>query len=504
MAQVERRLDELTSLVQEGLGHSLSSQTATSRIELPLTRGSAARRTPGSSQASPQHLVYSPHNPSTAMDAADEEILNDFRSNRLPYLPFMYIPHACPAAEVKVKYPFFWPLLVALHCKDMVRQAVLREELEAAAAKALMADCQRSMDLLFGVILYLAWMGCERQPCRMSLGPYVQMLIGLVLDMGLNLPFPQAACQILCRRRLVQAAAVTREDGGGTTSGSWMLVVCSAVSHTLGHTESLRWTGPMRECMDMLSEATETPSDAVLVQMMRAQIVVDRVTKDFGDNEGAGDYHEICEQMPSDEIQKSEASPTLTGNVCSPISPSRRNNSVRGGLEVGPNKYNDMDLTRLSHLYACLGAVRNRFAVLVSHSVADIALHPSTIIFPVFHSLLTLLGLSTSEYTGWYLLAVRQAADLLSITDQVADKLAHVADAVGFRNPAAGSDEAGCFTMTSRVLLGLRARWAARLPDVRAGNKKNKRRNQVMVSCEKHSAVFTDPGSAVSAGLWLA
>ncbi|KAL4982878.1 hypothetical protein BDW68DRAFT_194892 [Aspergillus falconensis] len=482
-AQLERRLDELTSLVQAAQGDGRSNLTATSANTASSDSGFSSSSHPGLSQASPQHLVYSPQDPSTATDASDEEILDDFRSNRLPYLPFMYIPHACPAAEIKAEYPFLWRALVTLHCKDMVRRAALREELKATAARALMVDCQRSMDLLFGIIVYLAWMGFERQPRRMSLGPYVQMLIGLVLDMGLNRPPPQSL-DLPCGQLAKPSAGagsckppvslVRTAEERRAVLGSF--IVCSAVSHSLGRTESLRWTGHMKECMDMLAAAKETPSDAVLVQMACAQIVVDKATRDLGGNEGAGDYHSapaalylkglesqldgIREQMPSDAFQK---------NILLLYLHHAETTVYETALKSAPANTNDMDLTRLGHLYACLSAVQNRFAVLLSLPAADFALHPSTVIFPTSHSLLTLLRLSTFEYPGWDLLTVRQTADLLSITEQVADKLAHAADAVGFRNPTAGSDELDCFTMTSRVLLGLRAGWAARLPDVPTG-----------------------------------
>ncbi|KAL5000007.1 hypothetical protein BDV10DRAFT_163766 [Aspergillus recurvatus] len=479
-AQLERRLDELTSLVQAGQGNGLPGLTGASTNTASSDSGFSSSSYPGLSQASPQRLVYSPQDPSTATDAADEEILDDFRSNRLPYLPFMHIPRACPAAEIKVEYPFFWRCLVTLHCKDMVRRAALREELKATAARALMVDCQRSMDLLFGITVYLAWMGFERQPRRMSLGPYLQMLIGLVLDMGLNRPPPQSL-DLPCGQLVKPSAGAgsckppvslvrTTEERRAVLGA---FIVCSAVSHTLGRTESLRWTGHMKECMDILAEAKETPSDAVLVQMVRAQIVVDKVAKDLGGNEGAVDHRsapvslylkglqsqldDIREQMPSDAFQK---------NTLLLYLHHAETTVYETALKSAPTNTNEMDLTRLSHVYACLSAVQNRFAVLLSLPAADFALHPSTIIFPTSHSLLTLLRLSTFEYAGWDLLAVRQTADLLSITEQVADKLAHAADAVGFRNPTGGGDEIDCFTMTSRVLLGLRAGWAARLPDV--------------------------------------
>lgn len=46
----------------------------------------------------------------------------------------------------------------------------------------------------------------------------------------------------------------------------------------------------MKECLDVLQEAKEAPGDAMLAQMVRAQLVVDKVIKELGhDFEVLGD-----------------------------------------------------------------------------------------------------------------------------------------------------------------------------------------------------------------------
>lgn len=125
----------------------------------------------------------------------------------------------------------------------------------------------------------------------------------------------------------------------------------------------------------------------------------------------------------------------------------------------------EIDFTRLDHLYACLNAVQKRFDVLLSFPASEFAYIPSTILFPTAHSLISLLRLSTFEYPGWDPVMVRRTADLLSLTQQVADKFLRAAEAVGIQNPP-NSEIADCFTTASRILLGLRAGWASRLPEL--------------------------------------
>ncbi|KAL4908563.1 hypothetical protein BDW74DRAFT_188498 [Aspergillus multicolor] len=480
-AQLERRLDELTSLVQSGQG--TGQPTAPAYPTGPNTASSDSGFS-SFSQSSPKQLVYSSRETCRpfGLDAANEDILSDFRSNRLPYLPFIYIPNGVPASEIRSEYPFLWRCLIMLHCKDLVKRGALHEELKATAAKALLVDCQRSLDLLLGLIVYLAWIGFERQPRRMALGPYVQMLTGLVLDMELNRPAPPP---------LDAQAAQFAKAGTGSCRPGWVspvrtmqerrailgcFLVCSAVSHTLRRTDSLRWTPHMKECIDVLMEANETPNDIVLVQLVRTQLVVDKVFKDLGYyNDAVGDHRNAPLalylkglQSELDDIRAHPPSEPFQKDILLLHLHHAETTIYETALKQSPAA--GADLTRLESVYACLSAVQKRFEILLGLSPASFGFHPSTVEFPTAHSLLTLLRLSTLEYPGWDYHVIRQTVDLLDVTEQVADKLGRAADAIGLRNPNPipnlhdRNADIDCFTMTSRILLGLKAGWAERLP----------------------------------------
>jgi hypothetical protein len=88
--------------------------------------------------------------------AEEDEILAAFRT-RLRYFPFIHIEPSSCASEIKADSPFLWRCMVALHCKDISRRDTLHTELKEALAKALLADCKRSFDLLQSVLVYLSW-----------------------------------------------------------------------------------------------------------------------------------------------------------------------------------------------------------------------------------------------------------------------------------------------------------------------------------------------------------
>ncbi|KAL4865429.1 hypothetical protein BDV12DRAFT_174701 [Aspergillus spectabilis] len=477
-AHLERRLDELTSLLKATGQPSSNPDAALSDSgfsSVSYTPGqSPARTLPNISQVETNIPVGS------GDDSEDDKVLDAFRVNRLPSLPFMYIPPITRAANIKAEYPFLWHCMVTVHCKDTPRRAILHSALQSRAAKALLVDCERSFDLLLGLIVYLAWIGFECQPRKISLGPYMQMLTGLVLDIGLNRPPPVTpdipGSQFMkigpgiCRPWI---SLVRSMDERRAILGCFL--VCSALAHTLGRTDSLRWTPHMTECLNILAEAKAAPGDALLVQLARTQLIVDKVVTELGsdcDNINERDFLKAPFSLYIKGLQsqldqvRNLTPPELTQNNTLILHLHYAETTI---YETAMAKLvaDELNFTRLDHLYACLNAVQNRFDVIFSLPLTSFAYFPSTILFPTAHSLIALLRLSTFEYPGWDLASVRQTLDLLSTTQKLADHFAQAPSLVRIQNaPNAVEGELDCFTGASRILTRLRATWAARLPEV--------------------------------------
>ncbi|KAL2817542.1 hypothetical protein BJX63DRAFT_101910 [Aspergillus granulosus] len=481
-AQLERRLDELTSLLQDtarapaapttpGPAFSdsgLSSETRTSGQSPQSTQPSstgASRRDGG--------LVA----PTNSM-AEDDEILTAFRA-RLRYFPFIHIVPPYCAADIKEGTPFLWQCMVALHCKDVPRRNALHVELKELLAKTLLADCKRSFDLLQSVLVYLAWLGFECQPRKVSLGPYMHMATSLVLDIGLNRSPPQSADNTGAQCMKVGVGPCkpwvslvrTMDERRAVLA---CFVICSTISQTLCRTDYLRWTPHMTECLDVLAQAKATPDDAVLVQIVRAQRVVDKAIKGLGSGfDGTEDGHNTGAPVSfylkglQSEIDGIRAGmpPELHQNTIVLSHLSHAETVIYEiAIAKSPSPNEGLDLIHLDHLYACLSAIRRRFEIFLSFPVVALLSLPVTTLLHTAHSMVTLFRLSTFAYPGWDLVVVRQTADLLSLTRQVADKFFQVAETVGLRNE--NGDDLDSYTITAKVLMGLQAGWATRLPDV--------------------------------------
>ncbi|KAL4914510.1 hypothetical protein BDW62DRAFT_190250 [Aspergillus aurantiobrunneus] len=307
----------------------------------------------------------------------------------------------------------------------------------------------------------------------------MQMVTGLVMDMGLNRPPPKdpdiPGAQFIrtgtgsCRPWVSLARTM---DERRAVLGCFL--ICSSLAHILGRTDSMRWTPHMKECLDVLEDARQVPSDAVLAQLVRAQLVVENVMKELGqDCEAVGDRDHrraplsfYLKGLQSQLDEGQSRTPDLSQNNTVLLHQYHAETTIyETAMAKTPQAHDELDLTRLDYLYACLNAIRKRCDLLLTLTPSALAHIPSPTLLASAHSLATLLRLSTFEYPGWDTVAVRQTADVLSITQQLADKFAQVADTVGIVNPDDG-ETIDCFTTSSRILSGLRAGWASKVPPV--------------------------------------
>ncbi|KAJ0414484.1 hypothetical protein BJY00DRAFT_24656 [Aspergillus carlsbadensis] len=481
-AQLERRLDELASLLQgtarapgvaatPGPTPSDSGLSSESRASNPSQQSTTQPSSSGTSRVDSRSVAAADR------AAEEDEILAAFRT-RLRYFPFIHIePSAC-ATDIKADSPFLWRCMVALHCKDVSRRDALHTELKEVLAKALLADCKRSFDLLQSVLVYLSWIGFEAQPRKVSLGPYMQMATSLVFDIGLNRPPPQYAdntgSQFIkvgsgpCRPWVSLSRTM---DERRAVLGCF--VICSTISQTLSRTDYLRWTPHMTECLEFLAQKKATPDDAVLVQIVRAQRVVDKVIKGLGNGfDGVEDGYNTGAplsfylkglQSEIDDIRAGMPTELLQNTVVLSHLAYAEISIYEIAVAKPPSPNQGLELVHMDHLYACLSAIRQRFELILSFPVDVFFFLATTTLMHTAHSMVALFRLSTFEYPGWDLLSVRQTADLLSLTRQIADKFFQIADTVGLQT-AEGEEDS--FKVAAKALMGLQAGWAIRFPNV--------------------------------------
>ncbi|KAG9258016.1 uncharacterized protein F5Z01DRAFT_633022 [Emericellopsis atlantica] len=92
------------------------------------------------------------------LESEAESLLADYRRTAEPLFPFVKVPPNLRAAELKTKHHFLWKAIMMVGTfMDGVRHGRVGEELLAEIGRRTMVEGERSLDLLRGMQLLVAW-----------------------------------------------------------------------------------------------------------------------------------------------------------------------------------------------------------------------------------------------------------------------------------------------------------------------------------------------------------
>ncbi|KAJ5928257.1 hypothetical protein N7466_007213, partial [Penicillium verhagenii] len=407
--------------------------------------------------------------------AIEEESLHTFRTQRLQFLPLIHIPATTTARDLKRQSPFLWRCIMTVESKHTARQAALCVRIRELAGKRLLVDCDKSLDLLQGVLVYLAWITLHSQPQKSSLCIYSQMAIGLVFELGLDKPAPPDLSMTVSNSNAVghvpglKASISTLRTMNERRAVLSCYVLTSIIAQFLGRMDPLRWTPHMKECLDLLAHSEESPGDGVLVQLVRTRLLADQILQGpwseglYGLNatQNLAAFHLKALQSRLETI-KAEIPIQLADNKPILFHLYDTELSLYEVALVKPLADEEFSPQRLDHLYACLHVVKRFFDLFFTIPPAGYSSLALSYLTQVSHCLVTLFRLSTLDYPGWDKSAVRSTVDILVIAEQIATRMGQVADAVGMRSEGAHGDP---FSKLGMMMQKLRSEWAVLLPE---------------------------------------
>lgn len=90
--------------------------------------------------------------------AEAEVVFDNYKSANGGLFPFVRVPEHISAVRLKQDRPFTWKAVMMIGCfLDGARQTKLGEDLLAEVGKAAIVDGLRSLDLLQGLQMLIAW-----------------------------------------------------------------------------------------------------------------------------------------------------------------------------------------------------------------------------------------------------------------------------------------------------------------------------------------------------------
>lgn len=88
--------------------------------------------------------------------AEADRSLKKFRS-WLPYFGFLHLPDSVTSEDLRRERPFLYAVIMNITAMSTPEQQVMAENIRRDVAQRLLVDHERTMDLLVGLVIYVAW-----------------------------------------------------------------------------------------------------------------------------------------------------------------------------------------------------------------------------------------------------------------------------------------------------------------------------------------------------------
>ena len=86
-----------------------------------------------------------------------EECLKIFRQQMINYFPFIMVPEATSANELRRDRPFLWLCMMSVTSKSSEQQKALGREVRITMGREILIEGRNNIDLLLGILVFVAW-----------------------------------------------------------------------------------------------------------------------------------------------------------------------------------------------------------------------------------------------------------------------------------------------------------------------------------------------------------
>ncbi|KAH8660548.1 hypothetical protein BX600DRAFT_467854 [Xylariales sp. PMI_506] len=450
-SQLEAKIDGLVSLLTSSSNTVAQDEgTASGRIPMLAIRddGSAdSHSTPASGLTSTiagsSCGVGTPdHDPILRQLSMEqgENILASFRTYYLIHFPFLYIPSETTVSQLRSIRPFLWLCIAAVTTKSIAKQAHLYEHIRRHVALSMVADLDRSIDQLLGLLVCIAW-GNLQFKGRPFFTTFTQLALAVVYDLGLNkeprtAPDPQ--------HRIYHTWVTTTRNMEERRAVLGCYFMSSFVSSYLHRVDTLTWTPHIADSLQVLTSHPEWDGDAVLAAMVRSRLLCEKIRSIYGPTRLFPDIapskltaptlfytkaleaelQELKLQIP-DRIQSNGVVSTYLHYTEFSIYECYLSNEH--GKIAGLESSN-----RLDYLYACLRAICTCFETFFSLLEERYIGFTTSTLFHQMHCLMSLYRLSTLHEPEWDTRIVAEMADAIDIGERLVRGLRNAVAAAGF------------------------------------------------------------------------
>ncbi|KAJ0122334.1 hypothetical protein J7T55_002847 [Diaporthe amygdali] len=226
----------------------------------------------------------------------DDELLEIYRNRLTPVFPFVVIPPDTTSERLKAERPFlFSAICMSASISDVNSMRGQMVALTQRLMNEMMVESNRSMDLLLGILVMLAW---YQNHCLMhaQLNNLLHLAQALLADLGLNRsPEVQERSNVMVLNP--PAPNRTTNEDRRAILGVWFL--SSSVATGLMKALPMRFSRYIKQCLEDLEKASEHESDLLLVHLVKIQRLTERIHNWTSQEDEEDDVSAILKAPPA-------------------------------------------------------------------------------------------------------------------------------------------------------------------------------------------------------------
>ncbi|CAH0027496.1 unnamed protein product [Clonostachys rhizophaga] len=215
------------------------------------------------------------------------ETLQTFRNKAINHFPFVVLPHHANLHSVRRDTPFlFLCIMATMMVKDCTLQRQLGEEIRTQAYQRIMMGREKSMDLLQGLLVHVAWYQYQLQPQKQQMLLMTQLCVNLVYELGIE-KCPRARSQNATAGILYPSDTQTTLCPIEVRALLGTYYLAATFTTKLKKRSLMPHTKFMKQASRWLSERREYPTDELIPYLVDMQELSRRIHDTFSfDNPG--------------------------------------------------------------------------------------------------------------------------------------------------------------------------------------------------------------------------
>ncbi|KAF5012752.1 hypothetical protein FDECE_1172 [Fusarium decemcellulare] len=374
-------------------------------------------------------------------DRVAQEQLNTFRRSFLSIFPLIHLPPELTAAGLRQQKPFFWLVAMALSTKQISQQFAAEETIWRIVSKRIVCEHLVSLDLLLGIICLGSWSHNFKKD-KPFMTMLAQMAVSLAFEMDLH-RHPPSKISRRCKFGRNVAEQQEPQDQRTLEERRTMLALFHLSSSTwtaYRKTEPMRWTSYMEECLNIMSQGTETPLDIVLATQVKCQIIIQQLDSpssipptidDISRSPSSILATALMRQL--DEIREGLPSSIISQKIV-PVYLCDTELMIKKSLIRNPNTISvaiDQSFQRLQNLESVLSSAERWMALLLDLSLSEIAGMDVDLCTRFLHCLVLLFKLVSHDEPGWDTAEVQKRVDVMSVLDRSCEIVSEIPLALG-------------------------------------------------------------------------